>query len=181
MDAKGSILNVIEIHQDQLYSGDTDKTEFAEVNSFVTIRIIDDEIRLIPYYRNDDVSLAWYQDLDICKQVDNRDKPYDTELLHGMYDYLCNHGECYYIEYKGVLVGDVSLRDNAEIAVVICKAYQNLHIGRRCVCEMIKLAGEKNMDAVTANIYSFNTQSQKMFEAIGFYKTDSEWYRFDLR
>jgi len=36
-------------------------------------RKIDDEIRLIPYYRNDDVSLAWYQDPDVCKQVDNRD------------------------------------------------------------------------------------------------------------
>ncbi len=144
-------------------------------------RIIDEEIRLIPYYRNDDVSFAWYQDLDVCKQVDNRDKPYDIELLHSMYDYLCAHGECYYIEYNGILVGDVSLRDNTEIAIVICKAYQNQHIGRRCVCEMIKLARQKNMNAVIANIYSFNTQSQKMFEALGFYKTGSEWYRFDLR
>ena len=32
------------------------------------IRIIDNDIRLIPYYRNDEVSLAWYQDLDVCKQ-----------------------------------------------------------------------------------------------------------------
>lgn len=77
--------------------------------------------------------------------------------------------------------GDVSLRDNAEIAIVICKAYQNQHIGRRCVHEMIKLARQKDMDAVVANIYSFNTQSQKIFEALGFYKTDSEWYQFDLR
>ena len=155
--------------------------EFVEVSSFMNTRIVDEDIRLVPYYRNDDVSLPWYQDLDVCKQVDNRDKPYDLELLHGMYDYLCAHGECYYIEYKGILVGDVSLRDNAEIAIVICKAYQNQHIGRRCVYEIIRLAKQKGMDAVIANIYSFNTQSQKMFEALGFYKTDSEWYRFDLR
>lgn len=146
----------------------------------MNIRIIDEEIRLIPYYRNDEVSLPWYQDLDICKQVDNRDEPYDISLLHGMYDYLCKNGDCYYIEYKGVLVGDVSLRNNCEIAIVICKEYQNKHIGRRCVNEIIKLAKEKAMDFVIANIYSFNTQSQKMFEAIGFYKTDNEWYRFDL-
>ena len=75
-------------------------------------RIIDKEIRFIPYYRNDAASLPWYQDLDVCKQVDNRDKPYDTELLHSMYDYLCAHGDCNYIEYNGVLVGDVSLRDS---------------------------------------------------------------------
>ncbi len=33
-------------------------------------RVIDDEIKLVPYYRNDEVSLTWYQDLDVCKQVD---------------------------------------------------------------------------------------------------------------
>lgn len=92
-------------------------------------RIIDKEIRLIPYYRNDAASLPWYQDLDVCKQVDNRDTPYDVELLHGMYDYLSTHGDCYYIEYNGVLVGDVSLRDNGETAIVVCKEYQNKHIG----------------------------------------------------
>ncbi|MBQ3356823.1 MAG: GNAT family N-acetyltransferase [Oscillospiraceae bacterium] len=143
-------------------------------------RIVDSEIRLIPYYRNDAVSLPWYQDLDVCKQVDNRDKPYDIELLHDMYDYLSSHGECYYIEYKGELVGDVSIRENAEIAIVVCKEFQNRHIGRRCIKEMMYLASEKGMDHVIANIYSFNKQSQHAFESIGFYPTGEEWYRCDL-
>lgn len=30
-----------------------------------------------------------------------------------------------------------------EIAIVICKEYQNKHIGRRCVIDMLKLAKEK--------------------------------------
>ena len=46
--------------------------------------------------RNDEVSLPWYQDLDVYKQVDNRDEPYDLELLHCMYDYLSSNGDCYY-------------------------------------------------------------------------------------
>ena len=71
----------------------------------MTERIIDEELKLIPYYRNDEASLPWYQDLDVCKQVDNRDEPYDLDLLHAMYDYLSSHGDCYYIEYKGTLVG----------------------------------------------------------------------------
>ena len=146
----------------------------------VTERIIDDEIKLIPYYRNDEASLPWYQDLDVCKQVDNRDKPYDLELLHCMYDYLSSHGNCYYIEYRGTLVGDVSLRENAEVAIVVCKEYQNQHIGRRCIEDMLKLAKEKGMDTVKANIYSFNEQSQRMFEAVGFKKTDEEWYEFKV-
>lgn len=143
-------------------------------------RIVNENITLIPYYRNDEISLPWYLDVDVCKQVDNRDEPYDSELLHRMYDYLCAHGECYYIEYKGRLVGDVSLRDNGEIAIVVCKEYQNRHIGRQCVREMIKIAAEKGMSAVKANIYSFNEQSRRMFESVGFSRVDQEWYTFTL-
>lgn len=144
----------------------------------MTERIIDKEIKLFPYYRNDEVSLPWYQNLDVCKQVDNRDDPYDLELLHCMYDYLSSNGDCYYIEYEGKLVGDVSLRDNGEIAIVVCKEYQNRHIGRRCVLDMLKLAKEKEMSKVKANIYSFNKQSQTMFQSIGFVKTEEEWYEY---
>ena len=99
-------------------------------------QIVDEEIRLILYYRNDEAALPWYQDADVCKQVDDRDTPYDLELLHRMYDYLCTHGDCYYIEYCGTLVGDISLRDSGELAIVVCKEYQNRHIGRRCIRAM---------------------------------------------
>lgn len=119
-----------------------------------------------------------YQDLDVCKQVDNRDEPYDLELLHCMYDYLCSNGDCYYIEYEGKLVGDVSLRDNGEIAIVVCKEYQNRHIGRRCVLDMLKLVKEKEMSNVKANIYSFNKRSQSMFQSVGFIKKEEEWYEY---
>lgn len=141
-------------------------------------RIIDKEITLIPYYRNDAVSFPWYQDLDVCKQVDNREEPYTLEVLHRMYDYLSSHGACYYIKYRGTLVGDVSLQENGEVAIVICKEYQNQHIGRRCIGEMLKLAREKGMDTVRANIYSFNEQSRKMFLSAGFRQVDEEWYEY---
>ena len=142
-------------------------------------RIVDEELRLLPYYRNDEASLPWYQDPDVCKQVDNRDTPYDVELLHRMYDYLCAHGS-YYIEYRGTLVGDASLRDSSEIAIVVCKEYQNRHIGRRCVQELLKLAKEQGMARVTANICAFNAQSQRMFRSVGFEPTDEEWYAYTL-
>ena len=72
------------------------------------------------------------------------------------------------------------MRDNGEIAIVVCKEYQNRHIGRRCVSEMIQLAKEKEMVKVTAQIYPFNTQSQRMFLALGFQKVDEEWYEYKL-
>ena len=79
-----------------------------------------------------------------------------------------------------MLVGDVSLRDSGEFAIVICKQYQNRHIGRRCIREMLALAREKGMERVTANIYSFNAQSRNMFLSLGFRETGEEWFAFDL-
>jgi RimJ/RimL family protein N-acetyltransferase len=35
---------------------------------------------------------------------------------------------------------------------------------------MFKLAKEKGMDTVKANIYSFNEKSRRMFEVVGFKK-----------
>ena len=89
-----------------------------------------------------------------------------------MYDFLSAHGQCFYIQYQGKLVGDVSLRDNSEIAIVVCREYQNRHIGRKCVLDMIELAKEKGMRQVKANIYAFNKQSQRMFQSIGFRPTE---------
>ena len=146
----------------------------------MTVRIIDNDIKLIPYYRNDEASLPWYQDPDVCKQVDNIDYTYDLDTLHRMYDYLSSHGDCYYIEYRGVLVGDVSLRDSGELAIVICREYQNRHIGRKCITDMLQLAREKGMDRVWASIYSFNGQSRRVFLSLGFTQTGEEEYEMKL-
>ena len=131
-------------------------------------RIVDCDITLIPYYPNTNVTLAWYQDPDVCKQVDNIDHTYTSDMLNRMYSYLSTHGECYYIQYRGRLVGDVSLHDGTQVSIVICKEYQNIHIGRRCIVNMLALAREKGLKEVKANIYPFNTQSRRMVESVGF-------------
>ena len=46
--------------------------------------------------------------------------------------------------------------------------------------ELLKLAAEKGMTQVTANIYAFNHQSQRMFLSVGFEKTGEEWYIYRL-
>ena len=143
-------------------------------------RIIDEEITLLPYYPDYETALVWYQDPGLCKQVDNMEGVYTLERLKAMYQFLSTHGSCYYIKYKGVLVGDVTLRDNHEICIVVCREYQNHHIGRRCVLNMIALAKEKGFHEVRANIYSFNQQSRKMFLAAGFQQTEQEWYEYKI-
>lgn len=143
-------------------------------------RIVDEEITLVPYYPNFEVSFPWYQDLDVCKQVDNIDHAYSLETLKAMYEYLSTHGDCFYIQYQGTLVGDIALRDNQEVCIVICKEYQNKHIGRRAIRNMLELAREKGYPQVKANIYSFNGQSRAMFQAIGFQQVEEEWFVYDL-
>ena len=143
-------------------------------------RIVDDEIKLVAYYPNYITALEWYQDLELCKQVDNRDTAYDINLLKGMYKYLNNHGDLFYIKYKNRLCGDVCLQPNGEVNIVIAKPFQNKHIGRRVINEIIQLAKEKKIPQLHAEIYWFNTQSQKMFQSIGFKKVDDEDYILTL-
>lgn len=148
--------------------------------SIMKNRIVDDEIVLVRYYPNYKTTLAWYQDLDLCKQVDNRDTAYDLELLKRMYNYLNKHGDLFYIKYKNRLCGDVCLQPSGEVNIVIAKPFQNKHIGRRVINEIIQLAREKNMHELQAEIYIFNTQSQKMFQSVGFKKIDNERYILTL-
>lgn len=139
-------------------------------------RIVDEEIMLVRYYPNYKTALAWYQDLNLCKQVDNRDTAYDLELLKCMYKYLDTHGDLFYIKYKNRLCGDVCLQPSGEVNIVIAKHFQNKHIGRRVMKGIIQLAKEKHISELHAEIYSFNTQSQKMFQSMGFTKVDDEQY-----
>jgi len=143
-------------------------------------RIVDGEITLVPYYPNYKTALAWYQDPELCKQVDNRDTVYDLALLKGMYQYLNRHGDLFYIKYKNRLCGDVCLQPSGEVNIVISKPFQNKHIGRRVMKEIIRLAKEKQLSSLHAEIYTFNTQSQKMFQSIGFTKAGDERYVLNL-
>ncbi len=145
------------------------------------VRVVDAEISLIPYYPNEAKALPWYQDKTVCKQVDNLDQVYTLERLRAMYDFLSSHGMCYYIAYCGRLVGDVTLQDNGEVSIVICREYQNRHIGRRCILAMIGLAEERGMTQIRANVYSFNTQSQRMFFRAGFTQMEPEWLVYTLQ
>lgn len=143
-------------------------------------RIIDKEITLVRYYPNYKTALCWYQDKQLCKQVDNRDTVYDLALLKGMYRYLNTHGDLFYIKYKNRLCGDVCLQSDGEVNIVIAKPFQNKHIGRRILGGIIALAKEKGMTQLKAEIYSFNTQSRRMFETMGFRNVSDEQYILEL-
>ena len=140
-----------------------------------------DKIALIPYYPASETTLAWYQDKTLCKQVDNIDTVYDLDKLNRMYHYLNTHGDLFYIASEGTLCGDVCLQNTGELSIVICKEYQNRHIGRAVIQKMLALATEKGFLQCSAHIYRFNVQSQKLFEALGFVKADEERYVYRLK
>ena len=143
-------------------------------------RIVDGEVTLVSYYPNYKASLPWYQDADVCKQVDNRDSVYDLALLKAMYRYLHARGDLFYIKYRGRLCGDVCLHPDGEINIVVAKDFQNRHIGRRVIGEIVKLAKEQHIPKLHAEIYSFNTQSQRMFEHAGFQRVGDELFEMNL-
>ncbi|MCR5032432.1 MAG: GNAT family N-acetyltransferase [Lachnospiraceae bacterium] len=142
--------------------------------------MVDEEIAFIPYYPLEAVTLPWYQDKTLVKQVDNKEELYTCEKLERMYTYLRDRGDLWYITWKGRIVGDISLQDNGEIAIVVAPAYQNRHIGRRCIAELLRVAKEKGMEQVYANVYAFNEQSRKMFLAEGFEQVGEEELRYTI-
>ena len=138
------------------------------------------DICLVPYYPAYEIALPWYQNAELCHQVDNQNRIYDLSILKNMYQYLDSHGDLYYIEYKGILCGDVCLQTSGEISIVVCKEYQNRHIGRTVIGKILALAKEKKYHRCYAEIYSFNKQSRKMFERIGFVQKDAETFVYTL-
>ena len=126
--------------------------------------IVDTEISLVKYYPNYSTALKWDQDNILCKQVDNRDDVYVLPLLKRMYKFLNKKGYLFYIKYKNRLCGDVCLQYDGQVNIVVAKEYKNKHIGRRVINEIINFARKKGFTELYAVIYSFNTQSIKMFE-----------------
>ena len=143
-------------------------------------RIVDEEITLVPYYPNYTAALKWYQDAELCKQVDNRDSVYDLPRLKKMYTVLKGRGDLFYIKYRGRLCGDVCLQHDGEVNIVVAKPWQNKGIGRRVMGELIRLAKEQGISRLQATIYTFNTQSQRMFASVGFRKIAEELYLLEL-
>lgn len=53
-------------------------------------------------------------------------------------------------------------------------------MAERIIDGELRLAREKGMARVTANIYDFNRQSREMVRAAGFRPTGGEWYAHQL-
>ena len=134
---------------------------------------IDDTLRLRKYDGTHDFALAWYQNEETVWLVDGNRNPYTLELLAGMYHYLNEAGELYFIEimengtYKPI--GDVTFWQEDMPIVIGDPNYRGNGIGRRVILALIQRGRMLGFDHLeVGEIYNWNVGSRRCFESVGF-------------
>ena len=134
---------------------------------------IDNTLRLRKYDGVHDFALEWYQDEETVYLVDGKRDPYTMERLGGMYRYLNNAGELYFIEalenstYKPI--GDVTFWQEDMPIVIGNRDYRGRKIGRRVISALVKRGVALGYDHLeVGEIYDWNEGSRRCFESVGF-------------
>ena len=134
---------------------------------------IDESMRLRKYDDVYDFALAWYQDEETVYLVDGKGDPYTMPRLKGMYEYLNDAGELYFIEvmengtYKPI--GDVTFWQEDMPIVIGDRNYRGRKIGRRVVSALVQRGIALGYDHLeVGEIYDWNEGSRRCFESVGF-------------
>ena len=134
---------------------------------------IDNTLRLRKYDEVYDFALAWYQDEETVYLVDGKRDPYTMPRLKGMYEYLNNAGELYFIEvcenntYKPI--GDVTFWQEDMPIVIGDPAYRGKGIGRKVIFALVERGKALGYDSLeVGEIYDWNEGSSRCFESVGF-------------
>ena len=134
---------------------------------------VDNTLRLRKYDGVHDFALEWYLDKDTVYLVDGKRDPYTMERLGGMYRYLDNAGELYFIEvlendiYKPI--GDVTFWQEDMPIVIGDPAYRCKGIGRKVISALIERGKSLGYDHLAVGeIYDWNEGSRRCFESVGF-------------
>ena len=134
---------------------------------------IDESLRLRKYDGVHDFALEWYHDEETVYLVDGKRDPYTMERLGGMYRYLNNAGELYFIEVfeNGTYrpIGDVTFWQEDMPIVIGDRDYRGRKIGRRVVSALVKRGVALGYDHLeVGEIYDWNEGSRRRFESVGF-------------
>ena len=134
---------------------------------------IDNTLRLRKYDGVHDFTLEWYLDEETVYLVDGKKDPYTMERLKGMYEYLKDEGELYFIEvleegtYKPI--GDVTFWHGDKPIVIGDRNYRGKQIGRKVVSALVERGKELGYDHLEiGEIYDWNEGSRRCFESVGF-------------
>lgn len=134
---------------------------------------IDNTLRLRKYDGVHDFAEEWYLDEETVYLVDGKRDPYTIERLGGMYRYLNNAGELYFIEvfengtYK--TIGDVAFWQEDMPIVIGDPAYRGKGIGRKVIAVLAERGKELGYRYLEiGEIYDWNEGSRRCFESVGF-------------
>lgn len=152
---------------------------------------IDDNLRLIKYSGNYEIALRGYQDPYVYQNsegiFDDAKKP-DMNYIKGMFEWLNNNGELYYIEVKDgqdyISIGDVTIKDVNPPITIWYEKYRFIGIGTKVMKTVIKRIKELGYEKITGTtIYKWNESSQRMHEKLGFVKVgeNDEEYIYELK
>ena len=137
---------------------------------------INQNIRLRKYDGNYQIGLPWYQDPYVYNNsegiFDDLKKP-DLDYIKGMYSWLNENGELYFIEIlesdRYMPIGDITIKpENPPIAIGV-RQYRGLGIGKlvmKAVIGRLRMLGYKKI--FNSTVYKWNVVSQKMHEDLGF-------------
>ena len=128
-------------------------------------------LRLRKYDGVHDFALEWYLDEETVYLVDGKRDPYTMERLGGMYRYLNNAGELYFIEvlengtYKPI--GDVTFWQEDMPIVIGDRNYRGKKIGRKVISALIERGKELGYDHLAVGeIFDWNESSRRCFESV---------------
>ena len=106
---------------------------------------INESLRLIKYNGNYEIALSGYQDPYVYQNsegiFDDIKKP-DLEYIKGMFKWLNNNGELYYIQVKDgqdyISIGDVTIKDVNPPITIWYEKYRFIGIGTTVMKTIIK-------------------------------------------
>ena len=148
---------------------------------------IDNTLRLRKYDGVHDFAEEWYLDEETVYLVDGKRDPYTIERLGGMYRYLNNAGELYFIEvfengtYKPI--GDVTFWQEDMPIVIGDPAYRGKGIGRKVIAVLAERGKELDYRYLEiGEIYDWNEGSRRCFESVGFqaYEKTDKGAKYEL-
>ena len=141
---------------------------------------IDDSLRLLKYNGNYEESLTGYQDPYVYQNsegiFDDTKKP-DIDYIKGMFEWLNNNGELYYIQIKAgddfISIGDVTIKDVNPPITIWYENYRGIGIGTKVMKTVINRLKELGYEKIIGTtVYKWNKSSQRMHEKLGFTKID---------
>ncbi len=143
---------------------------------------IEETLRLRKYDGSNAQALAWYRDPVVYYNsegiTEEKNIP-DRNYIDGMYKYLDNCGELYWIEVKEGedfrAIGDVTLKkENPPIAIGEEK-YRGCGIGKKVMKAILSRAKSLGWTKITGStVYTYNISSQKLHESLGFVKSEEK-------